>query len=153
MTPWVAPALMRRIAYHGIVPVADKTLRRPLVGRFFRLVAPDVVPIMCEAEGIPGFHIATGFSGHGFGIGPGAGKAAAGMLTGLSKYAGQVVRQRASSPKLQVLNTALMTAGSGYTLEQARVLSAESDRVDLLLHFDQGLAGLALDHVRRHRLG
>ncbi len=31
---------------------------------------------------IPGFHIATGFSGHGFGIGPGAGKAIAGMLTG-----------------------------------------------------------------------
>jgi glycine/D-amino acid oxidase-like deaminating enzyme len=34
------------------------------------------------AESIPGFHIATGFSGHGFGIGPGAGKAIAGMLTG-----------------------------------------------------------------------
>jgi glycine/D-amino acid oxidase-like deaminating enzyme len=29
-----------------------------------------------------GFHIATGLSGHGFGIGPGAGKATAGMLTG-----------------------------------------------------------------------
>ena len=27
-------------------------------------------------------HIATGLSGHGFGIGPGAGKAIAGMLTG-----------------------------------------------------------------------
>jgi glycine/D-amino acid oxidase-like deaminating enzyme len=26
--------------------------------------------------------LATGFSGHGFGIGPGAGKAIAGMLTG-----------------------------------------------------------------------
>jgi glycine/D-amino acid oxidase-like deaminating enzyme len=44
--------------------------------------SPDVVPIMCEAEGLPGFYIATGFSGHGFGIGPGAGKAAAGMLVG-----------------------------------------------------------------------
>jgi glycine/D-amino acid oxidase-like deaminating enzyme len=43
---------------------------------------PDVVPIMCGTERIPGFYIATGFSGHGFGIGPGAGKAAAGMLTG-----------------------------------------------------------------------
>ncbi len=42
---------------------------------------PDVVPVMCESEGIPGFHIATGLSGHGFGIGPGAGKALAGMLT------------------------------------------------------------------------
>lgn len=43
---------------------------------------PDVVPVMCEYEGIPGFHIATGLSGHGFGIGPGAGKALAAMLTG-----------------------------------------------------------------------
>ena len=32
-------------------------------------------------EGKPGFYIATGFSGHGFGLGPGAGKAIAGMLT------------------------------------------------------------------------
>jgi glycine/D-amino acid oxidase-like deaminating enzyme len=43
---------------------------------------PDVVPVMCAAEQLPGLYIATGFSGHGFGIGPGAGKAAAGMLTG-----------------------------------------------------------------------
>jgi len=43
---------------------------------------PDVVPVMCEYESIPGFHIATGLSGHGFGIGPGAGKALAAMLTG-----------------------------------------------------------------------
>jgi predicted AAA+ superfamily ATPase len=34
----------------------------------------------------------------------------AGMLTGLQKFSGQAVRQRASSPKLQVLNNALMTA-------------------------------------------
>ena len=39
--------------------------------------------------------------------------AAAGMLTGLPKYSGKAVRQRASSPKLQVMNTALMTATSG----------------------------------------
>ena len=43
---------------------------------------PDVVPIIDEADSLPGFYIATGFSGHGFGIGPGAGKAIAGMLTG-----------------------------------------------------------------------
>lgn len=43
---------------------------------------PDIVPVIEESEKIPGFHIATGFSGHGFGIGPGAGKAIAGMLTG-----------------------------------------------------------------------
>lgn len=36
----------------------------------------------------------------------------AGLLMGLSKYAGQRVRQRASSPKFQVLNTALLSAQS-----------------------------------------
>lgn len=46
--------------------------------------------------------------------------AAAGMLTGLPKYAGETVRQRASSPKFQVLNTALMTAFTGLSLRQAR---------------------------------
>ncbi len=44
--------------------------------------SPDVVPIIGQHDETPGFHIATGFSGHGFGIGPGAGKAIAGMLTG-----------------------------------------------------------------------
>jgi predicted AAA+ superfamily ATPase len=43
-----------------------------------------------------------------------------GMLIGLQKYAGQAVRRRGSSPKLQVLNTALMSAQSGLTFEEAR---------------------------------
>lgn len=43
-----------------------------------------------------------------------------GLLAGLNKYAGQVVRQRASKPKLMVLNTALMTAGSNYSFAQAQ---------------------------------
>ncbi|MDR1855449.1 MAG: ATP-binding protein [Azoarcus sp.] len=46
--------------------------------------------------------------------------AGAGMVCGLPKYAGDVARSRSSSPKLQVFNTALMTALCGYTLEQAR---------------------------------
>ncbi len=44
----------------------------------------------------------------------------AGLLTGLQKFANQQHRRRASPPKLNVLNTALMTAMSGYTYEQAR---------------------------------
>jgi predicted AAA+ superfamily ATPase len=46
--------------------------------------------------------------------------AGAGMVCGLPKYAGDAARRRGSSPKLQVLNTALMTAGSGLGLEEAR---------------------------------
>jgi glycine/D-amino acid oxidase-like deaminating enzyme len=38
--------------------------------------------MICPIARVPGFFLATGFSGHGFGIGPGAGKAIAAMLTG-----------------------------------------------------------------------
>jgi predicted AAA+ superfamily ATPase len=45
--------------------------------------------------------------------------AGAGMLVGLHKYAAGVARQRASSPKLQVLNTALMTAQASLSMSEA----------------------------------
>jgi uncharacterized protein len=47
----------------------------------------------------------------------------AGMVCGLQKYMGQVVRQRASSPKLQVFNNALVgsrAVASGLSLDQVR---------------------------------
>jgi hypothetical protein len=46
--------------------------------------------------------------------------AGAGMLAGLQKFAGGAARSRGSIPKLQVLNTALMTAQSKLSLEEAR---------------------------------
>lgn len=46
--------------------------------------------------------------------------AGAGMVCGLQKYAGDAARQRGSSPKLQVFNTALLTATSGLSLTEAR---------------------------------
>src|SRR5581483_1347678 len=44
----------------------------------------------------------------------------AGLVTGLSKYSRGPARQKGSSPKLQVLNTALMTAQSGLSFEEAK---------------------------------
>jgi hypothetical protein len=44
----------------------------------------------------------------------------AGVAAGLPKFAGEQVRQRASSPKLQVLNTARMSAQSGRSFAEAR---------------------------------
>ena len=44
----------------------------------------------------------------------------AGLIAGIPKHAGHAHRRRASSPKLNVLNTALMSALSGYTFEEAR---------------------------------
>jgi predicted AAA+ superfamily ATPase len=46
--------------------------------------------------------------------------AGAGMLCGLPKFSGEVVRQRGSSPKFQVLNNALMTAQSAISFTEAR---------------------------------
>ena len=45
-------------------------------------VTPDAIPVISPVEAIPGFYLSTGYSGHGFGIGPGAGLVTAGMVTG-----------------------------------------------------------------------
>ncbi len=71
-------------------------LRRRLVDRVpaFRDIAfvetwsgmidalPDVVPVLDRAQEIDGLWIATGFSGHGFGIGPAAGRIMADLIQG-----------------------------------------------------------------------
>ncbi len=43
---------------------------------------PDGVPVIDQSEALPGFLLAAGFSGHGFGIGPGAGHLIADLVTG-----------------------------------------------------------------------
>jgi len=45
-------------------------------------VTPDAVPYIGAVGAVPGLTVATGFSGHGFGIGPGAGRLAADLATG-----------------------------------------------------------------------
>lgn len=45
-------------------------------------VTPDAVPVIGPVARIPGLFIATGFSGHGFGIGPGAGRLMADLVAG-----------------------------------------------------------------------
>lgn len=43
---------------------------------------PDAVPVIAPVASMPGLVVATGFSGHGFGIGPAAGRLAADLVTG-----------------------------------------------------------------------
>jgi glycine/D-amino acid oxidase-like deaminating enzyme len=43
---------------------------------------PDTIPVISPVDALPGFFLATGFSGHGFGIGPAAGKLAADIVSG-----------------------------------------------------------------------
>jgi glycine/D-amino acid oxidase-like deaminating enzyme len=43
---------------------------------------PDVVPVVDRVEAIPGLVVATGMSGHGFGIGPGMGRILSDLIQG-----------------------------------------------------------------------
>ncbi len=45
-------------------------------------VTPDTVPVISPVSDLAGLHIAAGFSGHGFGLGPGAGRLMADLVTG-----------------------------------------------------------------------
>ncbi|PTE23381.1 D-amino-acid oxidase [Cereibacter changlensis JA139] len=44
-------------------------------------VTPDAVPVISAIDRVPGFFMASGFSGHGFGIGPAAGRLMADLVT------------------------------------------------------------------------
>lgn len=44
-------------------------------------VTPDAVPVISAIDKVPGFYLASGFSGHGFGIGPAAGRLMADLVT------------------------------------------------------------------------
>jgi glycine/D-amino acid oxidase-like deaminating enzyme len=56
----------------------------PIVGSWAGYVdsTPDGVPVIGEAPSVPGLILAAGFSGHGFGIGPGVGRLVADIATG-----------------------------------------------------------------------
>lgn len=43
---------------------------------------PDGIPVISAVDSLPGLYISTGFSGHGFGIGPAAGQLAADLIAG-----------------------------------------------------------------------
>jgi glycine/D-amino acid oxidase-like deaminating enzyme len=45
-------------------------------------VTPDAIPVISPVASRPGLVLATGFSGHGFGIGPGAGRLTADLVLG-----------------------------------------------------------------------
>lgn len=56
----------------------------PLRARWAGMIdaMPDVVPVVDRVAAIPGLVVATGMSGHGFGIGPGFGRVLADMVQG-----------------------------------------------------------------------
>lgn len=46
----VPPRFLWRVAAHGVVPAAEKTLSRPIIGYFFRSIAAHVVSITRERD-------------------------------------------------------------------------------------------------------
>lgn len=58
--------------------------RRPVTAAWAGYIdsTPDGVPAIGETTAVPGLVLAAGFSGHGFGIGPGAGHLIADIITG-----------------------------------------------------------------------
>jgi 1-acyl-sn-glycerol-3-phosphate acyltransferase len=42
---WVPRRFLRQVAVDGLVPVADKTLNRPFVGKFFKVIAGNVISL------------------------------------------------------------------------------------------------------------
>jgi glycine/D-amino acid oxidase-like deaminating enzyme len=43
---------------------------------------PDGIPVISAVDPLPGLYLSTGYTGHGFGIGPGAGRLAADLVAG-----------------------------------------------------------------------
>ncbi|MDR5784777.1 FAD-binding oxidoreductase [Caballeronia sp. LZ065] len=59
---------------------AGATIQRAWAGMID--VTPDAIPVISKVKALPGFHLGSGFSGHGFGIGPAAGQVLADLVTG-----------------------------------------------------------------------
>ena len=83
LNPAPSPSVLRGIRRNldAVFPAFSNV---PIVEAWAGMVetTPDVVPVIGEEPELPGFFLATGFSGHGFGLGPGAGKAIAAHLVG-----------------------------------------------------------------------
>jgi glycine/D-amino acid oxidase-like deaminating enzyme len=91
-----SPFEMQRVLNPAPSPLALKRMRTGLKNHYPQLadlpfsqawagmidVTPDVVPVMDAIPDWSGLFVATGFSGHGFGIGPGAGKVMARLVQG-----------------------------------------------------------------------
>ncbi len=74
----VAPALRRvAAAYPGLAGLRMARIWAGLIDS-----TPDGVPVISAIEALPGFFLAAGFSGHGFGVGPAGGRLAADLMAG-----------------------------------------------------------------------
>ena len=73
-----------RITVERVSRLIPAVAQAPLVASWAGFVdsTPDGVPVIGEIPSVPGLILAAGFSGHGFGIGPGASHLVADIATG-----------------------------------------------------------------------
>jgi glycine/D-amino acid oxidase-like deaminating enzyme len=76
--------VLNREAREAMARIYPQFLEVPVVQEWAGYIdaSPDVIPYIGPAGTVPGLTVAAGFSGHGFGIGPGAGRLAADLATG-----------------------------------------------------------------------
>ena len=83
LNPRPDPRLLRILArrMENRIPALAGT---PLVEGWAGMIdtTPDVVPVIDRVEAVPGLYLGSGFSGHGFGIGPAAGRILADLVQG-----------------------------------------------------------------------
>jgi len=79
--PLARPLASALAALKAVFPIFE---RAPVVQRWAGMIdaTPDAIPVISTVRSHRGLVIATGFSGHGFGIGPAAGRLAADLVTG-----------------------------------------------------------------------
>lgn len=71
-------------AYRDLTRVFPQFAQARIEQRWGGLIdaTPDTVPVISTIDQVPGLIVGTGFSGHGFGIGPGAGRLLADLALG-----------------------------------------------------------------------
>ena len=71
-------------AYRSLTRVFPRFSEARIVQRWGGMIdaMPDTIPVISPIDVLPGLIVGTGFSGHGFGIGPGAGRLLADLALG-----------------------------------------------------------------------
>jgi glycine/D-amino acid oxidase-like deaminating enzyme len=77
-----------RLMYERAAALVPAIRERTITAKWAGYIdsTPDGVPGIGEVSGIPGLILAAGFSGHGFGIGPGAGHLIADLVSGAQPF-------------------------------------------------------------------
>lgn len=83
LNPAVDPGLVRTLSQR-LAKRIPSLAGTPLVESWAGLIdaTPDVVPVIDAMDAMPGLFLGSGFSGHGFGIGPAAGRILADLVQG-----------------------------------------------------------------------